>query len=62
MVFCAIYGNKHGNLPKLLAPLDGDDRFCGFKSVTKTGAVYDFTGYNKLFLADLSFGDPRALF
>lgn len=62
MVFCAIYGNKHGNLAKLLAPLDGDDRFCGFKDVTKTGTPYDLTGYNKLFLADLAPSKPKDIF
>lgn len=41
-------------MEKLLAPLDGENRFCGFKGVLPSGKTYDMTGYDKLFLADLT--------
>lgn len=31
MVFCTIYGNRHGRINKLIAPLDGDNTFCGIE-------------------------------
>lgn len=61
MVFCTIYGNKHGQLAKLMAPLDGDDRFCGFETITDAGKV-DLKAYPKLYITDLKLSTPKAIF
>jgi hypothetical protein len=46
MVYCASYGNKNGQLDKLLAPLDGNDKFCGIGAEMKE--------YPRLYITDLS--------
>lgn len=46
MVFCACYGNKHGHIDKLLAPLDGDDNFCGIS--------HGVEKFPRLYITDLS--------
>jgi len=57
MVFCTLEGNKKGQLEKLMAPLDGDDMYCGFPTKYKDGELMDkevdHTGYPKLYLANL---------
>jgi hypothetical protein len=57
MGFCTYWGNKHGQLEKLMAPLDGDDNFCGF-----TTGTLDLAEFPKLFITDLTFGTPKEIF
>lgn len=44
MGYCTMYGYKHGNVKKLLAPLDGDNKFCGVDS--------GYEDYPKLYITD----------
>ena len=55
MLFLTFHGFKNGDIKKLLAPLDGDDRFCGTKYEPKEGQdveAYDLTEYPKLMITD----------
>ena len=54
MGFCTSYGHKHGQIDKLLAPLDGDNNFCG---ITK-----GYEKYDKLFITDFSFSELSDIF
>lgn len=63
MVFCTIYGNKNGQLGKLMAPLDGDDMYCGFTTLPAGGgAKVDLAKYPKLYITDLTITTPKELF
>uniref|UniRef100_A0A7S3N2V9 Choline transporter-like protein n=1 Tax=Strombidium inclinatum TaxID=197538 RepID=A0A7S3N2V9_9SPIT len=46
MGFLTWYGGKHGDMEKLLAPLDGDKNFCGYSA--------GFEKYDKLYISDFS--------
>jgi len=49
MGFMTVYGFIHGDVKKLLAPLDGQQKFCGINN----GPGYDYTNYPKLYIGDL---------
>jgi len=46
MVWMAHYGQKHGDVGKLLAPLDGEGNFCGHTP--------GYEEYHKLYISDFS--------
>ena len=54
MGYCTNYGYKHGNVQKLLAPLDGDKKFCG---VTE-----GFEDYPHLYITNLGSLDLAGIF
>jgi len=54
MGFCTVYGNKHGNVGKLLAPLDGDGNFCGYTA--------GFEDYPKLYITEFTALNPVDIF
>lgn len=45
MIFITIYGFAHGNIKKLLAPIDGNNNFCGDG---------DYKDYPNLYIGDLT--------
>lgn len=51
---CAIYGTKHGQIEKLLAPLDGDNNFCGHTA--------GYEKYPALYISNLEKGGAKAIF
>jgi len=46
----SVYGFIHGNVHKLLAPIDGDNQFCGVKNDDGNG---DLTDYPYLYIGNL---------
>ena len=44
MIFITIYGFAHGNITKLLAPIDGNSNFCG---------IGDYKDYPNLYIGNL---------
>jgi hypothetical protein len=52
MGFLSVYGFIHGDLTKLLAPIDGKGNFCGIKNGADKDT--DLTGYPYLYFGDLS--------
>jgi hypothetical protein len=44
MIFITVYGFAHGNIKKLLAPIDGNNNFCG---------VGDYKEYPNLYIGNL---------
>lgn len=63
MGFLTYKGFHEGDVKKLLAPLDGDHRFCGIKMVNEAGDVeYDLTGYDKLYITDFEHLDVNSIF
>ena len=45
VVFLAVYGAKTGNIPKLIAPVNGDLQLCGAASDFKTYKYLYFTNF-----------------
>jgi len=45
IVFLAVYGGKNGNLPKLIAPVNGDLQLCGASSDFKNHKYLYFTDF-----------------
>lgn len=60
MGFMSVYGFIHGDVTKLLAPIDGNGQFCGIKNTGGKGDEYDFTDYPKLYIGDLDAGAAHA--
>ena len=58
MGYLTKYGLTHGNVEKLLAPLDGDNNFCG---VTVNGTK-GYEDYKLLYLTSLSGTSAKAVF
>jgi len=54
MGYVTAYANKHGDLDKLMAPLDGDDNFCGISA--------GFEDYGHLYITDLSIASVNGIF
>ena len=54
MGYCTHYGYKHGNVEKLLAPLDGDKHFCGHEA--------GYEQYPKMYITDFGFSTPSKIF
>jgi hypothetical protein len=57
MLFLAYMGFQKGDINKLLAPLDGDLKFCGVKvdlDEDGSGEAYDYTEFPKLMITDWS--------
>lgn len=56
MVYLTSLGMKKGDLTKLMAPIDGDDRFCGLNHALPEGEsddgfdAYDYTEFPKLMI------------
>jgi hypothetical protein len=67
MGFMSVYGFIHGDVTKLLAPIDGNGDFCGINNNVNNSKV-DFTEYPNLYIGDLAKGlvagaaDPKAIF
>jgi hypothetical protein len=40
MIFITIYGFAHGNITKLLAPIDGNNNFCGIDEYKDYPVLY----------------------
>lgn len=53
MIGCTLYGFKKGDVAKYIAPLDGQDNFCGIDA--------NYKDYPKMFLTSLS-GSPSTIF
>lgn len=51
MGFMSVYGFIHGNVNKLLAPIDGNNQFCGVKNDDGSG---DLTDYPYLYIGNLN--------
>jgi hypothetical protein len=49
MLGCTIYGIREGDVPKMMAPYDGQNNFCGIKVGNNT----EFVGYGKLYFPKL---------
>jgi len=49
MGFCTFYGFVHGDVKKLLAPLDGNNHFCGIDN----GVGYNYTDYPLAYIGNL---------
>lgn len=47
MGFLTYYGYKHGNVAKLVAPLDADNNFCGQDNLEGYGLLY-ITNFNSI--------------
>jgi len=54
MVGLTVYSYKHGNVKKLLAPVDGAFQICGYDP--------KYEGYDKLYFTDLDQTDLVGLF
>lgn len=54
MGYLTNYGLNNGNVTKLLAPLDGDDNFCG--------VTPGYKDYTHLYLTSLSGSNAKAVF
>lgn len=54
MVGLTFYSYKHGNVKRLLAPVDGALQICGYAP--------EYEGYDKLYLTDLDQADLAGLF
>lgn len=52
MGFLTVYGFIHGDVTKLLAPLDGNNQFCGIKNGDKPDG--DLVDYPNLYIGDLT--------
>jgi hypothetical protein len=58
-------GFTEGSVAKLVAPIDGDLSFCGWKNATRaaeSGGPYDYTEYPKLLITDWGVVDPFSIF
>jgi hypothetical protein len=44
MIFITVYGFAHGQIDKLLAPIDGNDNFCG---------IGDYKDYPNLYIGNV---------
>ncbi len=53
IVFLAVYGSKHGNLPKLIAPINADMKLCGANEEFKSYRYLYFTDFNILKIKNL---------
>jgi hypothetical protein len=66
MIFLTYVGYQKGDVKKLLAPLDGDLKFCGVKvedlSEDGTGEAYDYTDYPYLMITDFSTSNAINIF
>jgi len=60
MGFTSVYGFIHGNVNKLLSPIDGNGNFCGMKN-GKTSAG-DLTDYPNLYIGNLEEAVAKAGF
>lgn len=49
MGFITFYGFVHGDVTKLLAPLDGNNNFCGVNN----GKGHDYTDYPYVYIGNL---------
>lgn len=47
----SVYGFIHGDVRKLLAPIDGNKQFCGIKNGDTANG--DLVGYDKLYIGNL---------
>lgn len=54
MGFCTYYGLQHGNIEKLISPLDGDKNFCGSQP--------GYEDYPRLYITDFGFATPNQIF
>lgn len=61
MIYLTFLGYSAGELPKLLAPVDGDFNLCGWKNATE-GNVYNNMDYPKLLITDWSDPSLGAMF
>lgn len=52
-------GFTEGSVAKLVAPVDGEKRFCGWKNESRD---YDFEEYTNLMITDWGATDPWAIF
>ena len=57
MLYLTWLGLQKGDIKKLLAPLDGDGRFCGINGTDPDGTSYDYTDFPKLAISDFSLND-----
>ena len=58
-------GFTEGSVTKLVAPLDGELSFCGWKNDSRSaedGGPYDYTEYSKLLITDWGSTDPYGIF
>ena len=58
-------GFKEGSVTKLLAPIDGQKSFCGWKNESRPadlGGPYDYTDYPKLLITDWGTINPLNIF
>lgn len=65
MGYLTNYGFQNGHVNKLLAPLDGDKSFCGWKNATRAesaGGPYDYSDFPKLLITDYSALSLEAIF
>jgi hypothetical protein len=64
MGFLTYKGFHEGDVKKLLAPLDGDHKFCGIRLVNnETGEEeYDYSEYGKLYITDFETVNVNSIF
>ena len=58
MGFITVYGFMNGDITKLLAPIDGDNHFCGIKN----DDGHDLTEYPNLYIGNLEVLTAQAAF
>jgi len=62
MIYLTFLGYSAGEIPKLLAPVNGDFTLCGWKNDTNPDKTYDNMDYPNLLITDWSNPLPTALF
>ena len=62
MIYLTWMGYSAGELPKLLAPINGDFTLCGWKNETNPEKSYDNMDYPNLLITDWSNPDPTSIF